>query len=148
MSLYCPKCRKWAYKNHKCSIFSLIPTTRDARPLVDKLFNLGFDLLSIACLTHPVQGSLYEHTIIVDIEFKRQYISTILGDLPVGWKYYLETVTDDHWPISALAYGETYVWFGFETIEERIEQIVAGFVEYLDTRDKEALGAIMLLTDN
>lgn len=147
MSLYCPKCGVWAYKNHKCNIFSLIPATRDARPLADKLYSLGFDLLSAACFTHPVEGSIYEHSIIVDIEFNRQYIPTILGDLPAGWRYYLETVSEDHWPISALAYGETYVWLGFETVEERIKQIVTGFVEYLDTRDKVALGAIMMLSD-
>ncbi len=114
---------------------------------MDRLYSLGFDVMSASCFTHPVQDSLYEHRIIMDVEFKKQYLESILGDLPTGWHYYTETVTSDHYPISILAYNEIFVWLGFISVDERIKQIVTEFEAYLDTRDKAALEAIMLLIE-
>lgn len=145
--LYCMKCKKWAYKTHKCSIMSLIPLTKEMRPVADALYDLDcFELLSASCFTTPVQDSLYEHRITLEVEFKNPYPIKILGDLPSGWKYYTEIVGTD-WKISVLAYIEIYVWLGFETITQRINQIVTEMVDYLGTRDKAALCAIMLLID-
>jgi len=84
----------------------------------------------------------------MDVEFKRQYFSTVLGDLPTNWTFYTETVTDDHWPVMILGYSESYVWLGFETVEERVQQIVTEFIRYLNTRDRTGLAAIMMLSDN
>lgn len=149
MGLYCIKCKKWAYRNHnpKCDIMSLIPITKEMRGVADKLYSLGFGLLSVACFVYPVQNSIYEHKIIIDIEFKKDYPDTLLGDLGIGWKWYHQTITDDHWPLMALAYSETFVWLGFISVEERVKEIVTAFEAYLDTRDKTALGAIMLLIE-
>lgn len=145
--LYCCKCHKWAYKTHKCDVMSLIPLTKEMRPLADGLYDLGFELLSASCFTYPVKQSVYEHRITLEVELKKQYpIMKILRDLPTGWKYYTEVVGTD-WPISVLAYIETYMWPINETVEKRISQIVMELVEYLDTRDKAALGAIMMLMD-
>lgn len=84
----------------------------------------------------------------MDIEFKRQYSEFILGGLPVGWKYYLETISSDYWQISTLAFIERYIYLGFNPIEQRVQQITAEFIKYLDTRDRTALGSIMMLADN
>jgi hypothetical protein len=116
------------------------------RPVVDALFDLGFEILSSSCFTYPVKQSVYEHRITLQIEFRKQYPMLALGDVSVGWKYYTEVVGAD-WPISVLAYVETYMWPAYETAEKRIAQIVTEMVEYLDTRDKVALGAIMMLLD-
>lgn len=145
--LYCLKCHKWAYKNHHCPINSLISLKKECRGIADRLFLLGFDVMSAGCFTHPVQDSIYEHRITIDIEFRRQYLTSILGDLPAGWKWWTETITADRTPLSVLAYSEVYVWLGFETIADRITQIVTGFEEYLDRIDNEAFGAIMLLAN-
>ncbi len=148
MDLYCPKCRVYAYRNkHKCPINSLIPVKKECRGIADRLHNLSFELMSAGCFTHPVADSLYEHRITIDIEFKRQYLISILGDLPAGWKWYTETVTPDHTPLSVIVYSEVYVWLGFETVNQRIKQIVTAFEEYLDRIYKTAFGAIMLLAD-
>lgn len=145
--LYCCKCHKWAYKTHKCDIMSLIPLKREMRPVVDALFDLGFEILSSSCFTTPMNVSIYERRITLEIEFKYQYpIMEILRDLPTGWKYYTEVVGAD-WPISVLAYIETYTWPAYETAEKRINQIVTELVDYLGTRDKDALQSIMMLMD-
>ena len=148
MPLYCPKCKKWAYRNHKCSILSLIPITRGMRGVADKLYSLlGNELLSASCFVYPVDGSIYEHTIIIDLEFRRQISTMLLGDFPTGWVWYTQTVTDDHLPLMVLGYSETYVWSGVFTIEDRVQQIIKEFEAHLDTRDIEAVRAIMLLSE-
>lgn len=118
------------------------------RGVADKLHSLRFELLSAASFKYPVQGSAYEHTIIIDIELKRTYPETLLPTLQDGWKWYTQTVTDDHLPLSALGYSEQFVWVGFESVEERVEQITAEFIAYLDTRDPEAFKAILTLMDS
>jgi hypothetical protein len=117
------------------------------RPVVDGLYDLGFELLSASCFTYPVKQSVYEHRITLEVEFRKQYPMLALGEIPVGWKYYTETGTDDHWPLSILAYIETYMRPVYETVEERINQIVTEFADYLGTRDKVALQSIMMLMD-
>ena len=146
--LYCLKCGVWAYKNHKCNIMSLIPITRDMCGIADRLHSLGLELMSAGCFTHPVKDSFYEHKIIIDIEFKRQYPTTILGGLPTGWVWYTQTVSSDHLSLMALSYSETYVWLG-ETVEERIKQITEEFETYLDTMiDKDGFKAVLTLMDS
>ena len=124
----------------------LVPITKEMRGIADKMHFLGLDLLSACCFVYPVQESIYEHTIIVDIELKHQYPTMIL-DLPSGWKWYTQTATPDHWPLCAISYSETYVWLGFQSVEDRVQEIITGFEDYLSTKDKTALGAIMLLSD-
>jgi hypothetical protein len=124
---------------------SLIPLTKEMRPVADRLYELGFEVMSASCFTYPEQQSIYEHRISLRVEFKNQYpIKTILGDLATGWKYYTQIVGTD-WPISILGYCKVYVLTEYETVEERIKLIVAELAAYLDTRDKVALRSIMML---
>jgi hypothetical protein len=116
--------------------------------VADRLYELGFKVMSASCFSNPVQDSIYEYRITLEVEFKIRYWESILGELPKGWKYYTETSSLDCFPISILAYCEVYIWLGFETVEERVKQIIDELVSYLDTRDKVALGAIMLLSDS
>jgi ATP adenylyltransferase/5',5'''-P-1,P-4-tetraphosphate phosphorylase II len=115
------------------------------RGIADRLHSLGFELLSASCFKYPVKESLYEHTIIIDIEFRSQFSTIILGDLSTGWKWYTE-VAGVGWPMMALSYSERFLWLGFISVEQRIKEITDEFETYLDTRDKEALGALRLLT--
>lgn len=147
MSLYCLACRVFAYKNHKCDIRTVIPIKCEMRGIADRLYALELDPMSAAWFTHPIQDSLYEHGITIDIDFKYQFAPVILGDLPTGWAMYTETVTPDHLPVMVLIYSERYVWLGFETVEQRVQEIIKEFEEYLDTRDKDALIALRLLTE-
>lgn len=45
-----------------------------------------------------------------------------------------------------LAYTERWYNFGFESVDERIEEIIKEFERYLETRDCEAVKALLLLT--
>lgn len=75
-------------------------------------------------------------------------METLLPELPKGWKWYTQTVTDDHLPLSVLGYSEQFVWLGFQSIEQRVQEITAEFLAYLDTLDKPVLAAVMLLMDS
>lgn len=119
------------------------------RGVADKLYNLlGNEMLSASCFVYPVDGSIYDHTIIIDIEFRRQISTMILGDFSIGWKWHTQTVTDDHLPLMALGYSEPYVWSGVLTVEDRVQQIIKEFQAHLDTRDIEAVRAILTLMDS
>jgi hypothetical protein len=125
----------------------IIPVTKDMIPVANRLYDLGFKVMSASVFSQQVQGSLYDYRITAEVEFKQQYWESILGELPTRWRYYTETSSLDHFPISVLSYCEVYVWLGFESVEQRIEQIIGDLVSYLDTRDKAALQAIMILSD-
>lgn len=146
MGLYCLKCKRFAYRNHNsdCTIRDVIPITKDMRGIADRLHRLSFEMLSARCFKHPVTESLYEHTIIVDIEFRHEYSTTILWDMPKGWKWFTE-VAGIGWPMMALSYSETFICLGFLSVEERIKEITDEFEAYLDTLDNDALRAIRLL---
>lgn len=151
MSLYCLKHKRWAYRNHPCPINSLIPLKKECRGIADRLYSLGLDIMSAAYFTYTRENSIYEHSIIIDIEFQReyQYPITILGDLPTGWKFYTETVTEDHIPLLVLGYSETFVWSGVQTVDERVMQIIKDFEAHLDTSyDPKAVKAILMLMDS
>lgn len=148
MSLYCLKHKKFAYRNHPCPINSLIPLKKECRGIADRLYALEIEPLSAAHFVYPVQDSIYEHTIIIDIELKRTYPETLLPALPKNWKWYTQTVTGDQLNLSVLGYSEQFVWVGFQTVEERIKQITKEFINYLDTHDLEAFKAILTLMDS
>lgn len=112
------------------------------------MHSLGIELLSAAYFTYPVENSIYEHTIIIDIELKRDYPTLLLGELLKGWKWYTQTVTDDHWPLLVLGYSETFVWSVVLTVEDRVQQIIKAFEDYLGTRDPKAVRAILMLMGN
>lgn len=85
---------------------------------------LGNELLSASCFVYPLDGSIYEHTIIIDLKFRCQISTLLLGDLPTGWKWYTQTATDDHLLLLVLGYSVTYVWSEVLTAEDRIQQII------------------------
>jgi hypothetical protein len=147
MSLYCLKHKVFAYKNHKCSPLSLISITHECRGIANKLYDLGVEPLSVAHFTHPSTDSMYEHYINVCIELRKGYPKNILGDLYTGWHFYTETVSSDHIPLPllVLSYSETFVWLSYETVEERVLQIIKDFVLYLESRDPEATRALLKL---
>lgn len=140
--LYCCSCGVYAYRNHKCSIVSLIPLSRECRGIADKTYALGLELLSAGCFVAPVRDSLYEHHITIDLEFRHD-LPPIL-DLPPKWTHFTEIVGTD-FQISAIGYSETFVWIGIKSPQERAQQIANDFSVYLSTLDKFSLTAIRTL---
>lgn len=143
--LYCLKCGKWAYKNHPCPILSLIPLTKECRGIADKLYALGIEPLSVSHFVQPVADSSYKYYITFCIELRKSYPVGILGDLPIKWKWYTETITEDRLPLQVIGYAETFVFDGVLTAEDRVQEIINQFVDYLGTRDAQATKSILTL---
>lgn len=145
--LRCLKCKKYAYKTHKCPVLTLVPVTHECRTIADMLFDLGIEPLSVAHFTTPVTDSLYEHYITFCLELRKGYPTTILGDLPSQWNFHTETISGDHTPLSLLilGYSETFVFDGELTVESRVQEIIKEFEGYLGTRDKQAIKSILML---
>jgi hypothetical protein len=147
--LYCPKHKVIVYKNkHRCPINSLVSLSKDCRGIADKLYALGIEMLSISHYTHPVADSYYEHYIYITIELAKVYSTSILGDLYNGWEWFTESssITDD--PLLVLSYSETFVWLCELSVDERVQEIIKEFEDYLDTtRDVNATRAVLKLDE-
>ncbi|WP_411680980.1 hypothetical protein [Clostridium thailandense] len=148
MSLYCLKCKKWAYKTHKCNINSLISITKNILPTVLKVDSLGLQVASAFCLaeTHKTP---YKHTLIeAGVYFKCLYPEMLLQDLPSGW-YWTDYITLEHKAIcSSIVYNAEYVDTGAMSLDKTVEGVINDLLDYLDTKDKNGLRAIMLLSDS
>lgn len=147
--LYCLKCKKYAYRNrHKCDVLSLVPVTRRCKTLADKLYEMGIEPLSVAQFTQNVVGSQDRYIINVNIELRHSYPLGILGDLPIKWMYYTETCSSDSTPLAipVLAYYETYCYYKVKTVDDRVQEIIDEFVQYLDTTcDSQATKSVLTL---
>lgn len=147
--LYCLKHKVYSYRNrHKCDILSLVPVTRRCRNLADRLYELGIEPLSVAHFTQQVVGSENKYIINIHIELRHSYPVGILGDLPIRWRWYKETCSSDRTPLAIpiLAYYETYCYDGVKSVDNRVQEVIDEFVQYLDTRDSEATKAVITLT--
>lgn len=146
--LYCLKCKVYAYRNHhKCYILSLVPVTRRCRIIADRLYELGIEPLSVAHFTQPVVGSDCKYIINIHIELRHSYPAGILGDLPIKWRWYKETISEDRTPLAIpiLAYYETYCYDGVKSVDVRVQEIINEFENYLNTRDIASTRAIITL---
>ncbi|NMM65530.1 hypothetical protein HBE96_23415 [Clostridium sp. P21] len=93
-------------------------------------------------------GSEYKYIISIHIELRHSYPVDILGDLPIKWRWFTETISEDHTPLSipVLTYYETYCYDGVKSVDDRVKQVIDGFVDYLDTfRDPQATKSILML---
>lgn len=81
---------------------SLVPVTYECRTIADKLFELGVEPLSVAHFTQLVVGSDCKYIINIHIELRHSYPVGILGDLPIKWRWYKETISEDRTPLAIL----------------------------------------------
>lgn len=147
--LYCLRCKVYAYRNHKCNVLSLVPVTRKCRTLADKLFELSIEPFSVGHYTQLVVGSKDRYIINVCIELRHSYPINILSDLPIKWRIYTETGSDDRTKlvIPILAYYETYHYDGVKSVDNRVQEVIDEFVQYLNyTYNAEAIKAVITLT--
>jgi hypothetical protein len=123
--------------------------TLEMRDIVDKLTELGIRVDGASCYVreHTVQELCLEYIFISEVHLVERYSESVLDAMPKGWTYYTQTVSSDHWPISTLAYTQKGYWFTYDAMDRQIETMVTGFIEYLDTKDRDGLRAVMLLQD-
>ena len=140
--LYCMQCKKWANKKHPCSTQSLISITKNMLPVALKADSLGLQVASAFCLTETHKHST---SVEADVYFKCIYPELLLQDLPTGW-YWTDCISIEGKAICAcIAYEAEYVDTG---AMECIEGVINDLLDYLDTKDKNGLRALMLLHDS
>lgn len=147
--LYCLACRKYHYRNnHKCDVLSLVPVTRQCRNLADKLYELNIEPLSVGHFTQLAVGSDSKYIINICIELQQRYSIDILRNLPIKWRIYTKTCSSDRTQlvIPILAYYETYYYDGVKTVDERTQEIIDEFIEYLDDNyDADGINSVLTL---
>lgn len=146
--LYCLRCRKYAYRNHKCDMLSLVPVTRKCRTLADKLYELCIEPLGVAHFTQKVVGSDNKYIINVFVELRHSYQVGILVNLPIKWRIYTETFSSDRIPlvVPVLAYYETYCYDGVKSADDRVQEVIDEFVQYLDDNfDAQGIKSVLTL---
>ena len=80
------------------------------------------------------------------MELRRIAEIEILGTLPIKWRIYTETYSDDRTPLAIpiLAYYETYCFDGVKTVDMRVQEVIDEFVQYLnDTYDADGINSVL-----
>ena len=122
--------------------------TRRCKTLADTLYSMGIDLFGVAHFAYPVVGSQDRYIINVIIELRESYQIELLDRLPIKWKIHTETCSDDRTQlvIPILAYYETYHYDGVKSADERTQEVIDEFTQYLEgTYDADAVKAVTTL---
>lgn len=151
LRLYCMDCREWVYDrdSHECPIGHWVVTDENMFGIADRLYAMGIvPMTAVWTATELGEVKDYEYLLSVKVDISERISEAVLGELPIGWRYYWNTVSPDHSELHMLAYTERWYNFGFEgeSVNGRIEEIIKEFEGYLETRDCEAVKALLLLT--
>ena len=149
ISMYCLKCREWVddWAMHDCPSGYWIVVDEEMVGIAERLHSMGITpLTAIWTATELGAWNDYEYLLSVKIDIGRRINEAILGELPKNWKYHWSTVTPDRSELHMLAYTERWYNLGFESVNKRINSLIKEFESYLDTRDNEAVKALLLLT--
>lgn len=150
--LYCMECREFVpvRDEHDCPSEYFAAVDREMVGIVDRLYKMGITPM-IAVWSAIDMGDVKdcEYLLTVKVDIGRRICEAVLGELPAGWQYHWETVTPDKSELHMIAYVERWYKFGFEgeSAENRIGELIKGFEEFLDSRDCEAVKALLLLME-
>jgi len=150
--LYCMECREFVpvRDEHDCPSEYFAAVDREMVGIVDRLYRMGITPM-IAVWSAIELGNVkdFEYLLTVKVDIGRRICEAVLGELPAGWQYHWETVTPDKTELHMIACVERWYNFGFEdeSVESRIGELIKGFEEFLDSRDCEAVKALLLLME-
>ena len=150
--LYCMECRQFVPVRdaHDCPSEYFAAVDREMVGIVDRLYKMGITPM-IAVWSAIDMGDVKdcEYLLTVKVDIGRRICEAVLGELPAGWKYHWETVTPDRSELHMIACVEHWYNFGFEgeSAENRVNELIKQFENYLDTRDCEAVRALLLLME-
>lgn len=149
--LYCMACREFVpvRDEHDCPSEHFAAVDREMVGIVDRLYKMGITPM-IAVWSAIDMGDVKdcEYLLTVKVDIERRISEALLGELPAGWQYHWETVTPDKTELHMIAYVEHWYNLGFgESVESRIGELIKGFEEFLDSRDCEAVRALLLLME-
>ena len=149
---YCMRCKIWvgSEDTHKCPTEHLVVADKEMVGIVDRLYQMGITpMVAVWSVTELGEVKDCEFLLTIKIDIGRNISEAVLGELPAGWQYHWETVTPDKTELHMIAYVERWYNFGFEgeSVETRIYELIKQFEDYLDTRDSEAVKALLLLLE-
>lgn len=150
--LYCMACREFVpvRDEHDCPSEYFAAVDKEMVGIVDSLYKMGITPM-IAVWSAIDMGDVkdFEYLLTVKVDIGRRICEAVLGELPAGWKYHWETVTADKSELHMIACVEHWYNFGFdgESVGSRVNELIKGFEEFLDTRDCEAVRALLLLME-
>lgn len=149
--LYCMRCRKFvpqrALDEHGCPFKYISAVDKEMTGIVDRLYKMGIPPVYAVWSATSLKGEKGKYAISIRIDIGRRISEDILGKLPQGWGYIWETATSDRSPMHLIAYGENWCDSGSETLEERIKKLIKDLEEFLDTKDCEAIKAVLILME-
>lgn len=150
--LYCMECREFVpvRDEHDCPSENFAAVDREMTGIVDRLYKMGITPMIAVCSALEVgEVKDYDYLLTVKIDIERRISEALLGELPSDWKYYWHTSPPENFELHMIAYVEHWYHYGFdgESAENRIGELIKGFEEFLDTRDCEAVKALILLTE-
>lgn len=150
INMFCVQCKDWIegdWSEHGCPSEYWVVADELMIGIVGRLYAMGIvPMTAVWTATEMSSRDDYEYLLTLKIDIGRRINEAVLGELPKGWRYYWNTVSPDHSELHMLAFTERWYNFSFETVDDRVEEIIKGFEVYLDTRDCEAVKALLLLT--
>lgn len=150
--LYCMECRQFVPVRdaHDCPSEYFAAVDREMVGIVDRLYKMGITpMIAVWSAIDMSDVKDFEYLLTVKVDIGRRICEAVLGELPAGWKYHWETVTADRSELHMIACVEHWYNFGFEgeSVGSRVNELIKGFEEFLDTRDCEAVKALLLLME-
>lgn len=125
---------------HPCNAKHLISATDNMIPVLLQAHNLGLQVASAFSITesHDLVGAY--------VYFRCLYPDVLLQELPSGW-YLTDYITIDNQAIcSCLSYETDYI--DKKSLDKVIASAINSMLRYLETRDKDGLRSILLLSDS
>ncbi|ABN51761.1 hypothetical protein V6C42_02175 [Pseudoclostridium thermosuccinogenes] len=151
-TLYCLECREYVplhlRDNHPCPSDKIAAVDKEMTGIVDRLYDMGITPTCAVWTATKQSDDEIEYLLTVQIEIESQVCQPVLGDLPTGWEYHWEKDASDKIKLNSIAYEEIWYDFGFdgESLQGRINELIKDFEGFLDTRDCDAVQALMLLS--
>lgn len=149
IEMFCMACGEWVedWGEHKCDSKYWVVTDRETVGIAKRLYNMGIMPLSAIWTATEISDWVdYSYRINVKIDVGCRISEAVLGELPSGWHYFWHTAPPVCVEMHMIAHSERWYNLGFESMSERINEVIRGFEEFLDTRDCEAVKALLLLT--
>jgi hypothetical protein len=118
----------------------LVDTDTDFKGIVQRLYDMGIHAKSVTMGVSPLfQRKDGMDKLIIHIDLRAEKFVLALGELPSGWAYLWDTKR-------IIGYSETIPVITWAAVKEYATGIISEFEEFLDSKDAEAVKALLLLT--
>lgn len=142
VSLYCLECGEWVkdkYKYvHECADKTFALVDRTMVGVVDRLYGLGLEPFAAIW---SIDAGVEKFGCGISIEFDRDVYMEVLGDLPIGWRYFRARDERDN----GIEYVGNVQWESYDGARSELDRVIKAFEKFLDGRDIEGTRSVMTL---